>query len=88
MSDTSPTPAAQPRRSYWLRRKPIDDVLDEKLWKMEALAKEIGISRVLLSRLVHRHRCLTRSTRRKFVECGLFEGVPQETLWDNEPAGD
>jgi len=68
--------------TYLLRRETIERLLDDMALTQEALASEIGLSRVHLNRLINRRRPLTRRSRRKLLDCTLLQGVQREDLWD------
>lgn len=78
------TPHATPQSSpcFWLRRETIEAILDARAWKQEALASEIGICRVHLSRLLNGRRPLTRRVRRKFLDCAVLHGIEEGDLWE------
>ncbi len=73
---------------YWLRRHAIEYVLEEHCWSQEALADEVGISRVHFNRLLNGHRPLTRRTRRKLLDCAVLQGFEPEELWVRTPASE
>ncbi len=76
------------RPRYWLRRPAIEAVLEERAWTQEALADEVGISRVHFNRLLRRRRALTKRSRRKLMDCSILRGIPHDELWERRPAGD
>jgi hypothetical protein len=69
------------RPLYWLRRPAIEQVLEERAWTQEALADEVGISRVHFNRLLRRRRPLTKRSRRKLMDCPILRGFTADDLW-------
>lgn len=66
---------------FWLRRPVIERVLEERAWTQEALADEVGISRVHFNRLLRNRRSLTKRSRRKLMDCPILQGIPHGDLW-------
>ncbi len=67
--------------TYLLRRDTIERVLDERAWTQEALAEEIGLSRVHFNRLLNHRRQLTRRSRRKLKDWAERHSISPEDLW-------
>ena len=59
----------------------IERVLDERAWTQEALAEEIGLSRVHFNRLLNHRRQLTRRSRRKLKDWAERHSISPEDLW-------
>ncbi len=83
MMNTSP-----PQTLFWLQRHVIERVLEDHCWSQEALADEVGISRVHFNRLLNGHRPLTRRTRRKLLDCAVLQGLSPDELWARTPASE
>ena len=73
-----------PTTRYLLRREAVERVLDSLCWTQEALADEVGISRVHFNRLLNGRRALTRRSRRKLLDCPQLAGLTPDDLWTRE----
>lgn len=70
---------------YVLRRDTVDAVLERLCWTQEALADEVGVSRVHFNRLLNQRRPLTRRCRRKLLDCAQLRGLKPDDLWVCQP---
>ena len=70
---------------YWLHRPVIERVLEDRCWTQEALADEVGLSRVHFNRLLNGRRPLTRRSRRKLMDCPILAGFAPGELWRSSP---
>ena len=69
-------------RHFFLHSDRVRDLIEDRHMPHHALATELGISRAYWSLLLNRHRPLTKSVRRKILDCPVFAGVPEDVLWE------
>jgi transcriptional regulator with XRE-family HTH domain len=70
------------RSLFYLRPETVDAILDRHHLTHARLAAHLGLSRSYFSQLVHRHRPVSRSTRRLLLDSRYVKGVPEAELWD------
>jgi len=70
------------RPVFYLRPETVEAVLDRHHLTHARLAQHLGISRSYFSQLVHRHRPVSRSTRRLLLDSRYLKGIPETELWD------
>ena len=75
------------RPSYWLRPTIVLRVLDQRGWSQEGLASDIGISRVSLSRYLHRHRPVGLRSRRRLAAWATSNGIAPDALLERRFSG-
>ena len=72
------------RNRYLLHGARVRAILDRAHYSHARAAQHLGISRAYWSQLVNRRRPLTADMRHLLLSSRLFQGTPEDQLWERK----